>query len=83
MTLPEVLKEYGITGPADLHKRTGITRQYAYALWSGERRLGANTARQIYERIGIPLEVLLTAEPPSKRPRKQQDHNPTDSKGGS
>lgn len=62
MTLAQLFIAHGIPTPQELCRRTGIARQYCYALWSGKRRLGARLARTIHDRTGIPLADLITAD---------------------
>lgn len=59
MTIQELLKPLGINTYAELARRTGISRWWAYRIWHGQR-IGGIAARKIKERLGIPTDILLS-----------------------
>jgi transcriptional regulator with XRE-family HTH domain len=81
MTLQELLEQYGIHRPADLAAAAEIDRRHAWAIWHGERRIGAKIALRLYRRLGIPLADLLQSpveerQVPKGRPPKPRPPEP-------
>jgi transcriptional regulator with XRE-family HTH domain len=80
MTLQELLARHGIHRPIDLARRTGMTRQYAALLMSGQRVMSRAMADRIGKALGIPANDVLIAEvvkpprAPRGRPRKEGGH---------
>jgi transcriptional regulator with XRE-family HTH domain len=83
MTFRELLEEYGIHSMPELRQRTGLSKQYAWALWHGRVNLGLQLARRLSQQLSIPLPRLLDVEraiPPAPRrpgrPPKQSHEEP-------
>jgi transcriptional regulator with XRE-family HTH domain len=78
MTLRQLLRQHGITRSSELGHRLGISRQQAYLLWQGKRRLSRAMIYRISEATGIgPAELFLAELPmpqpqPRGRPRKRR-----------
>jgi len=69
MTLQTLLKQHGITSIKELRDRTGVSRQQGWNLWHGRVGVGKATAKRLYERLGIPAELLLQVDPiPAVKP---------------
>jgi hypothetical protein len=70
MTLQELLKQHGIHTIRELTERTGLSRQQGWNLWWAEAGVGKETAKLLYERLGIPAGELLQVDPVPRRPSK-------------
>ena len=69
MILKNILLEKGVTGPSDLGRRLGISKQHASLLWNGKNLPSLEMAQRIRDRIGVSLDALaeLEREEPLKR----------------
>jgi transcriptional regulator with XRE-family HTH domain len=79
MILHEILTEKGISGPSELGRRLGISKQHAWLLWHGTVLPGPELLRKIRDRLEIPVEQLLElerAEPVKPRGRRPQRYDP-------
>jgi hypothetical protein len=73
MFLRDLLPQYGIPSIAELRRRLGLRKQYAWLLWHGKIALSADMMRRLHGELGIPLEALMQierAEPAKPRGRK-------------
>jgi len=83
MTFRELLEAHGIHSMPALRQRTGLSKQYAWALWHGRLNLGVRLAQRLSAQLDIPLVELLqvqrqrppAARPPG-RPRKRREREP-------
>lgn len=60
MTLQDLMKPLGINSGADLSKKTGLSRQLAHLLWTGQSYPGWKSAQAIQRATGVQLEHLLS-----------------------
>jgi hypothetical protein len=58
MTLPTLLRQYGITTIKGLAQRTGWSRQQSWSLWHGHDGVGKETMKRLHEQLGIPLVLM-------------------------
>jgi transcriptional regulator with XRE-family HTH domain len=76
ISFPALLVEYGIETQAELRRRTGLSRQYAWNLWHDRFNIGGTLAVRLAEQLGIPVERLLQVKPrltqKAGRPPKEQ-----------
>jgi transcriptional regulator with XRE-family HTH domain len=78
MILHEILTEKGISGPSELGRRLGISKQHAWLLWHGTVLPGPELLRKLRDRLEISVEQLLELEraeplkPRGPRPRRYQ-----------
>jgi transcriptional regulator with XRE-family HTH domain len=73
MFLRDLLPHYGIPSIAELRRRLGLTKQYAWLLWHGKIALSSDMLRRFHGEVGIPVDALLQverAEPAKRRGRK-------------
>jgi transcriptional regulator with XRE-family HTH domain len=62
MLLSEILQAKGVTGPSDLGRRLGISKQHAWLLWTGRSLPSLEMAQHIRDRLGISLDELAELE---------------------
>jgi transcriptional regulator with XRE-family HTH domain len=74
MLLSDILLARGVTGPSDLGRRLGISKQHAWLLWTGKSLPSLEMAQRIRDRLGISLDVLAELE--RKEPLKRRGPRP-------
>jgi transcriptional regulator with XRE-family HTH domain len=75
VTLKRVLARHGITTLKQFTRALGISRQHAWAFWSGRVGVGKLTMARLHKEFGIPLEELMAIESPSDpKPRGRPKH---------
>jgi transcriptional regulator with XRE-family HTH domain len=75
MFLRYLLPHYGVPSIAELRRRLGLTKQYAWLLWHGKIALSADMMRRLHGELHVPLEALMRverAEPAKRRGRPPQ-----------
>ena len=73
MFLRDLLPHYGVPSIAELRRRLGLTKQYAWLLWHGKIGLSSDMMRRLHGELGISLEALMQverAQPAKRRGRK-------------
>jgi Cro/C1-type HTH DNA-binding domain len=65
MTLRDLLISKGIKRPIDFARKTGLSRQYAHALWSGDRLVSRKMARRLAPILDVSPEMLVMLERPT------------------
>jgi transcriptional regulator with XRE-family HTH domain len=81
MILGDLLPQYGITSIAELRRRLGLTKQYAWMLWHGKIALSNDMLRRLHKELGLPLETLIQVEratPAKRRGRPPRHQHPQD-----
>jgi transcriptional regulator with XRE-family HTH domain len=84
MILSEILIAKGVTGPSDLGRKLGISKQHAWLLWHGKNLPSLAMAQQISARFEIPfdqLSELERAEPMKRRGPRPKPSNGAKGKG--
>ena len=79
MFLRDLLPHYGIASIAELRRRLGLTKQYAWLLWHGKIALSSDMLRRFHGEVGVPVDVLLQVEravPAKRRGRKPLRQSP-------
>jgi transcriptional regulator with XRE-family HTH domain len=62
MILHELLTKKGMTGPSELGRQLGISKQHAWLLWHGKVLPGPELLKALHERLKIPLTALMDLE---------------------
>jgi transcriptional regulator with XRE-family HTH domain len=65
MDLQEFCRRQGITRSIELSRKTGLSRQHAYMLWTGERLISRKLAKRLAPVLQVPPEVLMLLEAPA------------------
>jgi hypothetical protein len=79
MFLRDLLPQHGIPSIAELRRRLGLRKQYAWLLWHGTIGLSSDMMRRLHDELGIPFEALMQVEratPAKRRGRKPQHAAP-------
>jgi transcriptional regulator with XRE-family HTH domain len=90
MLLSDILLAKGVSGPSDLGRRLGISKQHAWLLWTGKSLPSLEMAQRIRDRLGISLDELAELERtvplqrrgPKPKPRQTDKRRPK-GRGGS
>jgi transcriptional regulator with XRE-family HTH domain len=75
MFLRDLLPQHGIPSIAELRRRLGLRKQYAWLLWHGTIGLSSDMMRRLHDELGIPFEELMQVE--RATPAKRRGRKPT------